>query len=109
MLVGTGGSKRSKPAWEQVYRAVNHGKARDRCARAAALTFPQGIQDFANMFVSMQKKRHAADYTPDHKAFKSAVSADIDAVEVAIGDYNATEAKDRRAFAVWVLLEDRKS
>lgn len=109
MLVGTQSAKRSKPAWRQVYRALNHGKARERCKASMIQKFPQGIQDFANMLVSMQAKRHDADYNPDHRAFKSAVITDIDAVEVAIADYEAVDAKDRRAFAVWMLIEDRKS
>jgi hypothetical protein len=109
MLVGTVGSTRSEHAWVQVYRAVNHGKAKDRCQSKVLRKFPQAIQDFANMLISMQAKRHDADYNPDHKPFKSAVILDIDAVEAAIADFKATAVKDRRAFAVWILIEDRKS
>ncbi len=61
------------------------------------------------MLITMQAKRHDADYNPDHKAFKSAVIADIEAVESAMADYDASDIKDRRAFAIWILLEDRKS
>ena len=61
------------------------------------------------MLVAMQIKRHDADYNPGHRTFKSAVVADIDAVESAMADFNGTPVKDRRAFAVWVLVEDRKS
>ena len=46
--------------------------------------FPQPIQDFANVFVTMQAKRHEADYNPFHKTTKSEVIIDINAVEAAI-------------------------
>lgn len=71
--------------------------------------FPQQIQDFANVFVAMQAKRHDADYNPFHKTTKSEVTTDINAVEAAIDDFEAAPLKDRRAFAVWVLLKERKT
>jgi uncharacterized protein (UPF0332 family) len=109
MLVGTIGTKRSEHAWVQVYRAVNHRKVKDRCKNLTVMQrFPQSIQDFANWLVTMQAKRHDADYNPEHKAFKSAVMADINAVEAAIAAFHATDTKDRRAFAVWMLVEERK-
>lgn len=109
MVVGTGGAIRSARAWRQVYRALAHGEARNACRNGAVMArFPQAVQDFANMFVAMQEKRHEADYDPAAaRAFKSAVLADISAVEVAIADFVAADIKDRRAFAVWVLLKDR--
>jgi uncharacterized protein (UPF0332 family) len=110
LLVGTVGSKRSGPAWQQVYRALDHGYAKSACKNSSVMTkFPREIQDFADMFVSMQVKRHEADYNPVAKAEKSAVISDIRAVEVTIGDFEAADIKDRRAFAVWVLMKDRKS
>lgn len=109
MLVGTASSQRSKPAWLQVYRALNHTKAKQKCDNdKVVVKFPNDIQDFANVFVSMQIKRHTADYDPGAKAFKSAVIADIKAAEDAMAKFNAVPAKDRRAFAVWVLMEERK-
>jgi hypothetical protein len=110
MLVGTAGSERSKPAWHQTYRAVNHAKVKERCnATTTMAKFPQGIRNFGNMLLAMQIKRHDADYNPDAKSFKSAVLADIDAVEAVIKAFHAVGAKDRRAFAVWVLVDIRRS
>ena len=54
--------------------------------------FPKKIQDFANMFVTMQEKRHKADYDPNAKAKKSQVSTDIDLVEAAIEDFESVSA-----------------
>jgi hypothetical protein len=108
-LLGGQGSARSAPAWRQVYRALDHGAAKDACKRQAIISkFPGAIQDFANMFVMMQAKRHSADYDPDEKVFKSTVLADISAVEVAIGDFENCSLKDKRAFCTLVLFKQRK-
>jgi hypothetical protein len=69
--------------------------------------FPREIQDFANVFVQMQAKRHLADYSPTEKFYKSAVVNDLKAVEVAITDFEAAPLKDRRAFAVLVMFKMR--
>jgi hypothetical protein len=69
--------------------------------------FPPAIQDFANAFVTMQEKRHDADYDPYVKFTKSAVAADIALVRQAITDFIAEPTKDRRAFAAHVLFKSR--
>jgi uncharacterized protein (UPF0332 family) len=110
LLVGTNGSQHSKPAWRQIYRSLAHTSARDACNNTKTMPkFPQEIQDFANMFVNMQAKRHDADYNPFHKTTKSEVITDINAVEVAIADFVSTDLKDRRAFCVWVLFKERRA
>ena len=37
--------------------------------------FPQGIEDFAHAFVSLQEKRHLADYDPSAKFTKLEVKS----------------------------------
>jgi hypothetical protein len=74
--IGGSSAVRSKPAWNQVYRALDHGAAKAACENKTTMgKFPQSIQDFANNFVQMQIKRHDADYNPDCKLFKSAGAA----------------------------------
>jgi hypothetical protein len=108
LLVGGPGSVRSRPAWHQVYRALEHGFCKNACRNGAKIaTFPQEIQDFANAFVTMQAKRHKADYDPSVKAFKSAVLIDIGIAEDAIRGYHGAPLKDRRAFAVYVMFKSR--
>ena len=108
MLVGGPGSDRSRAAWRQTYRALRHGVARQRCQRHAIISrFPAAIQDFAKLFSEMQAKRHAADYDPYAAFFKSDVLQDIAAAAAIIDLFNATPARDRRAFAVYVLLDVR--
>ena len=92
----------------QVYRSLDHGKASRRCKSDKLSLFPADIQDFANAFVAMQIKRHDSDYNPQAKAFKSAVSADITVAKDVIAKFNAVPTKHRRAFAVWMLMEERK-
>ena len=66
MIVGGRGADRSKSAWRQAYRALQHGWAKRRCQNHKIVNdFPVAIQDFAGMFVEMQDKRHRADYDPD--------------------------------------------
>jgi hypothetical protein len=107
MMIGGTAAVRSGGAWRQVYRALDHGSAKNACQNNDISKFPKEIQDFANTFVTMQAKRHAADYDPKAKAFKSAVAIDIDTVESVISGFNKSAVKDRRAFAAWVLFKLR--
>ena len=55
----------------------------------------------------MQKKRHRADYDPEGRWTKSDVEEDIEDAEGAIDGFEAAPIRDRRAFAVYVLLKHR--
>jgi uncharacterized protein (UPF0332 family) len=108
LLIGTGSSSRSDEAWNQVYRALDHGFAKSACTNKSMLSkFPKEIQDFANLFVQMQLKRHDADYNPYGTVFKSAVLTDISTVEAALEGFGKAALKDRRAFAALVLIKQR--
>lgn len=108
LLVGGPGAKRSDMAWRQVYRALEHGQAKNACKNGDMLRkFPKAIEDFGNTFVMMQEKRHSADYDPHEKFSKSSVTTDVDAVEKVLKDFDAAVTKDRRAFAAYVLFRQR--
>lgn len=108
MIVGGHGSDRSKSAWRQAYRGLQHRTARSRCEHKQVIkNFPSDIQDFAGMFVEMQAKRHSADYHPDGVFYKSEVIQDIDEAADVLNRFQKVPVKDRRAFAVYVLLELR--
>jgi uncharacterized protein (UPF0332 family) len=110
LLVGGAGADRSRPAWRQAYRALQHGPARKRCERSHIIArFPIEIQDFASAFSVMQQKRHDADYDPDAAFVKSEVLASISEAEAAIQRFGEAPLRDRRAFAVYVLLDLRSS
>ena len=107
-IVGGIGADRSYPAWLQTYRALEHGTARSRFGnRTYILKFPPEIRSFADKFLEMQEKRHKADYDPTVTFPRLDVLSDIGAVERAISDFNQAPIKDRRALAVFVLLNLR--
>ena len=72
-------------------------------------TFPHEVQDFADTFVDMQQKRHTADYDPYAEFRKSDVIKDIEKVEAVIARFSQVSLKDLRAFAIYVLLDFRKT
>lgn len=107
-MVGGANADRSKPAWKQVYRALDHGFAKDRCKKQEIIKkFPKDIEDFANMFVALQTKRHSADYDPFFQLYKSEVQQDIADASDVIGRFNKVHIKDRRAFAAFLLFKER--
>ena len=67
--------------------------------------FPIEIEDFANAFVTMQAKRHKADYDPFEKLYKSSVKQDIIDVKGVIAGFQESALKHRRAFAAYVLFK----
>lgn len=109
-LVGRTRGHRRESAWRQAYRALEHGRARAQCSRPAIHEFPPGIEGFAEVFVDMQGKRHRADYdprAPDGRWRKFEVVEDIAAAAETIARFEASPLRDRRAFAVFVLLKSR--
>lgn len=107
-LVGGPGANRSKPAWRQVYRALEHGRARNSCANKELLSrFPREVQDFANTFVSLQEKRQLADYDPFASFTKLDVQEEIAATRIMIEGFQSVPVKHRRDFAVYVLFRTR--
>lgn len=108
LLIGSAGADRSMEAWQQVYRSLEHGIAKDRCKKKDMIKkFPKQIEDFANAFATMQEKRHRADYDPSASFTKSEVAADVALVEQTILDYRSVSSKHRRAFCAYVLLKQR--
>jgi uncharacterized protein (UPF0332 family) len=107
LLVGGSNSTRSKQAWRQTYRALEHGFTKSACKDNLISKFPKQIEDFANSFVTLQEKRHSADYDPFIRLTKSEVVADIKTAEKAIIEFRKASAKDRRAFAAHVLFKKR--
>jgi hypothetical protein len=109
LLVGRTKDLRSEPAWRQAYRALEHGKARNQCRRKEYIAkFPGAVEDFATLFVHMQRLRHLADYDPDASFSRSEVLQWLDDSRDAIHDLNRVPDKDLRAFAVYLLLPMRE-
>ncbi len=108
-LIGATRARRSQEAWRRTYRALEHGHAKNQCANARMLSgFPSEIQEFGELFVYMQRRRHTADYDPDAKFSRSNVIQFIDDTEGVITRFETVDTRDRRAFAVFVLLRNRR-
>ena len=107
-LVGGPGAIRSRPAWNQTYRALQHRTVKARCRRDDIRKFPAEIRDFAAVFIQAQDRRHEADYDPRPRFDKASVIQAVDEAERAIRRFRQAPVKDRRAFAVYVLLELRQ-
>lgn len=108
MLIGTG-KLRSNAAWKQVYRAVDHGRAKKACSNNDILKkFPKPIEDFGNEFVQAQIKRHDADYNPNAIFVRSEVLIDIETAEMVIKGFKNADIQDRRAFVAWLTFSNRQ-
>ena len=108
LLAGEDPANRSRRAWRQTYRALNHGAVRNRRNRREFKTdFPQEIQDFAKVFVESQARRNRADYDPTELFSKLDAQSAIDDAEGAINDFMSIESGDRRNFALYLLLPIR--
>ena len=103
------GTDRSRPSWEQIYRGLEHGHARNQCNDQSGMTaFPVDIRYFGRRFVYTQGLRQHADYLPDASYSRRWVMQLIDETETALSSFeNATNA-DRRAFAIHVLMRRRR-
>ena len=108
LVAGSTKQHRSQSAWQQAYRALDHGETRKRCAPQTRLAeFPIEIQDFAASFVRMQRLRHWADYDPLSMFKRSLVLQWIEETDNAISGFNSVARAERKAFAVFVLLKHR--
>lgn len=108
MLVGVGLDRPDK-AWSHTYRALQHGDAKSACEAVRNLNFPNTIKSCADAFVALQQKRHDADYDPDYRVLSAHARDAIKQAENAIRDLKSAPRRDRRAFAVQILLKKRKS
>jgi uncharacterized protein (UPF0332 family) len=104
-LVGTKSAERSDPAWRHAYRALAHGVAKDACKKAHNYGFPQELLDCADAFLTLQEERHRADYDPFHQPKRIEAQAAARRAEDAIRKLRSAPIKDRRAFAIHLVLK----
>lgn len=108
LLVGGTRRNRSQLAWEQTYRALEHGHAANQCRNASVMArFPGAVQDFGEWFVVVQSQRHYADYAPITAFTRTDVVHIVGMTENIITQFNAVPTPDRRAFAIYALLRSR--
>ena len=108
MFIGTAGAQRNDEAWLHVYRALDHGSARNRCENSKSIQqLPQEIRNFAAEFCSLQEKRHAADYDPTAVYHKLDVKNHISSARYVMEKFESSSKVDRRAFSAYVLFKKR--
>ena len=107
-LIGSGRPLRNSDAWIRTYRALSHGRAREACRQSKEMTgFPAEIQNFAQLFIDLQKERVNADYDPSSTFFKTDIEIRIRSARRTAAQFESTKIADRRAFAVHVLFKER--
>jgi hypothetical protein len=106
LLVG-GGPARSDKAWAHTYRGLEHGFAKNACKEVPKLGFPIGITGFAREFIELQEVRHNADYDPRARFSRAEALQWAARAEAAIAELRAAPRRDRKAFAVQLLLRMR--
>ena len=111
MMVGGSGARRSREAWRQVYRTLEHRVARRRCGDKSSIqNFAPEIINIATDFVEMQDLRHIADYDPIASIpTRDEVIQHITDAENAIRQFPNAPIVDRRSFAVHVLMSGRRN
>ena len=95
-------------AWHQVYRALEHGNAKNACLNKQAMQgFPHEIQEFADAFVDLQKARHRADYSYDVTYDRNDTLTAIDRASDAIDQLDRVSIHHRRGFVAHLLFKRR--
>lgn len=106
LLVG-GGQNRKRPAWSQVYRALEHSFAKKACEQVRCPPFGNSVVSCAEAFVTLQQARHDADYDPTYRVVRGKALSIVDLAENAIKDLQAGSKPDRKDFAVHLLFKKR--
>ena len=103
------GPNRNRSSWDQTYRALEHGHARNQCNDKVAMSrFSAEIQDFGKKFVLVQQRRQQADYSTNAGFDRDQVLQIIVEAEDAVAELENAPGAERRDFALHVLLRRRR-
>jgi hypothetical protein len=83
---------------------LDHSFAKSACREAANLTFPPEIVACAKEFIELQEVRHKADYDPAARFTRAEALDWVSRAETAVAGMWTAPRRDRKAFAVQVLL-----
>lgn len=107
-LAGATPASRSRRAWRQTYTSLEHRPVRNRCEnRNVVHRFSEDIQEFAKFFATLQREREAADYEPDMPYSRYRVTQLVQLARQAVRYLENANARDQRAFALYVLMRLR--
>lgn len=103
------------------YRALDHGKARDRCKKLAQsplaleeqaffgfASFPDELRFFASRFVDLQELRHQADYDPDARFTTEEAQEAVEDARAAIANLRAAQDQALIPFLSYLLFGLRR-
>lgn len=117
-----GARHRNKPRYEVFYRGFEHRRLRgvfeaiDKPQMSAkeqtALglqSAPQALRDVANAFVTLQRKRHWADYSSSGKITRNEARDLVDLAELGITQLHAADAEQRKNLLVLLMISARET
>ena len=98
------------PAWHRVYRALEHGRARNACEDKRALSsFHRRCMGSPIPSPCCKGRGSVADYALDEGIYrKSDVLGDIASAETAISRFEQADIRHRREFATQMLFRQRQ-
>jgi hypothetical protein len=107
-------------SYETVYRGFEHGRMREGCSAVdkstlgakavkalGATAVSQEIREVASAFLSLQERRHWADYSPSGKITRSEAQDLVDLATYAADQLAAANAEERRNFLAYLMLAVR--
>jgi uncharacterized protein (UPF0332 family) len=105
-LVGTGG--RSLPAWSRVYRALDHGRAKQAVeGLGRRQETGHALASFCLVFAKLQEERHRADYDPDSRYRREEVLGWIGRARGAVVALRRSERDERLELVTRCLFRER--
>jgi uncharacterized protein (UPF0332 family) len=107
LLVGA--RQRAGGAWSHAYRSLDHTFAKKACTQARKLGWPPPVAACADAFIWLQEIRQKADYDPDQRFLHAEARLAIRSAGDAIARLRSASKRDRRTFAVHLLLRKRSA
>jgi hypothetical protein len=115
-----GAGHRSAPRYETLYRAFEHSRMKESCASVArptlgararkalgAATASQEIRNVAIAFVTLQERRHWADYSAIGRITRGEARDLVDLAAFAADQLAAAGVEQRRDFLAFMMLSAR--
>jgi hypothetical protein len=94
--------------WVRVYRALDHGAAKNALNQPAIHALDPAAKAFSLAFIELQERRHTADYDPRPFPFgRKATQGYVRQARQAIASLNRLTSEQRRIVATAVLLKSR--
>jgi len=94
--------------WVRIYRALEHGFAKNALNQSIIQKLHPAAKTFADAFIELQEKRHAADYSPKPLPFgRRATQGYVGQARAAVAALDQLNPEQRREIATVVLFKSR--